>query len=261
MFERNTRTSFIRLAGFVASLVLILSSLGLNLSGHATASDAGGPILQGTVSLPTATQTLPGGPTLTPTRTPTLTPVLAEAIGDINLRSGPGLDFDIVGELTAGTRVPVVGRSINYPWLLVAWEQAPGGQAWVFEQLVIIHGDLTTVPIVQEPELPTVDPTQQAIQETATVLQQTPGAAETATADAFFIPTGVYTATPGGAGGAIPGALPTFTPVLSSGDQASIIQPPLVEPTRRRGPAPAVVIISLGLMGILTLGVGLLRRL
>ena len=210
------------------------------------------------VILPTATLTPIGGPTATPSRTPTTTPVLAEAIGEANLRAGPGLDFDIVGTLLAGNPVPVIGRSVRYPWYLVAWADGPDGAAWVFDQLVTIIGDITTVPIVQDPAAPTIDPTQAAIQATATVLLQTPGAAETATTMALFAPTGIYTLTPGGAGGSAPGMLPTFT------QPPPYIQPTMLSVTApERGSdvlPPAVLIIALGAMGVLTMIVAVLRR-
>lgn len=213
------------------------------------------PVLQ--LTLPSPTPSPIGGPTATPTRTPTLAPVLAEAIGEANLRTGPGLDFDVVGTLLAGNPVPVIGRSVRFPWYVVEWEDTPGGQAWVFDQLVIITGDTTTVPIVEEPVAPTIDPTLAAIQATATVLLQTPGAAETATATALLAPTGVFTMTPGGPGGV--GRLATFT------EPPPYVQPTLLPPATNTsesiGPPPAVFIISSGALGLLSLILALLRRL
>jgi hypothetical protein len=237
-------------------------------TGIAQAAGSMPPILQvtatsappGQVQLPTATATILGGPTATPSRTPTLTPVLADAIDEANLRSGPGLDFDIVGTLTAGNPVPVIGRSVRFPWLLVAWEDAPNGQAWVFDQLVQVIGDITTVPVVEEPEAPTVNATQEAIQETAAVLLQTPGAAETATATAFAVPTGLLSQTPDLGGGAPAGSLPTFTPPQPYVQPEAVQESP-DDDTRQGLIQPAVVIIALGAMGVLTLVVGLLRRL
>ncbi len=216
------------------------------------------PSPQGQVNLPTATATTVGGPTATPSRTPTLTPVLAQMVGDpTNLRSGPGLDFDIVASLDIGTQLPLIGRWLGYDWLLVKWDEAPGGQAWVYAPLVVVVGDITTVPAVEPPQLPTIDPTQAVIQATATVLLQTPGAAETATAQALFLPTGVYTQTPGVASSS-GGSEPTFTV------PAPLNQPDVIGSRgdgTRSGIPPAVIIISLGAMGVLTLLVGLVRRL
>lgn len=252
-----------RIGLLVAALVITLATLGLG-TGIAGASPsaqvATATPTSGQIILPTATPTLIGGPTATPSRTPTLVPVLAEAIGEANLRSGPGLDFELVGTLSAGNPVPVVGRSVRFPWLLVLWQDAPGGQAWVFEQLVRVTGDITTVPIVTEPAPPTIDPTIAAIQATATVVLQTPGAIETATAMALIMPTGVYMQTPSGQEGIVVGMLPTFTPPPPYLQPEELPQPQAVA-AQRGGVPPAILIIGLGAMGLLMLGVGALRRL
>lgn len=251
------------IVGLTLCLVSLVTGVSVALADEAALQSATPTVSNpNQVSLPTATSTVIGGPTATPSRTPTLVPVLAEAIGEANLRSGPGLDFDVVGTLTAGNPVPIVGRSLRFPWYAVEWADGPNGQAWVFDQLVLITGDITTVPIVDEPELPTIDPTQAAIQATATILLQTPGAAETATATAFFAPTGVFTQTPG-AEALPPGVLPTYTPPADEAAVGPNIDVPSeIESADGRNPrvSPAVIILSLGGMGLLTLLVGLLRR-
>ena len=91
------------------------------------------------------------------------TVVMAEAMNQANLRAGPGTDFDLVGEITRGTQYPVIGRHPRFPWLLL---QLPDRQGWVFQQLVVVSGDLSTVPftdvIVGQPPTPalpvTTDP-------------------------------------------------------------------------------------------------------
>lgn len=217
------------------------------------------PTRPGQINLPTATSTQIGGPTATPSRTPTLTPVLARLIGTpTNLRSGPGLNFEVLAELDAGTELPLIGRWLGYDWLLVQWEESPTGDAWVYEPLVQVIGDITTVPAVEPPAEPTTDPFQAALDQTATIDLQTPGGAETATARALSQPTGVFTATPDG-GNAVAGVEPTFTPPDPYVQPDTILAPRPGETPN--GPAPAVIIISLGAMGLLTLGVGLLRRL
>ena len=256
--KRLNQTSPSRAILLLFGFSLILAALSLSVGHSVSALDD--PVLrqEATANLPTATPTSVGGPTATPSRTPTLVPVQVEAIGEANLRSGPGLDFDIVGQITVGNPVPVIGRSLQWPWYLVKWDESPSGQAWVFEQLVIVIGDITVIPFVDAPTLPTIDPTDAAIQETAQVLLQTPGAAETATATAFFLPTGVFTQTPNAAGG-IGGSAPTFTP--PAGD-AGIdgLRPTTTPPSERGGPAPAVMIISLAAMGGLMLILGVIRR-
>lgn len=211
------------------------------------------------IQLPTNTPTQAGGPTVTPSRTASIAPVTAQVITEANLRTLPSIDADIVATLEGGTTLPVVGRWIGYNWLLVSWIEAPGGQAWVHDSVVtIVSGDITTVPAVTPLAPPTIEPTLEALNATSTVILQTPGAVETATAAAFFAPSGVYTVTPGNP--LIAGVMPTFTPPEPY-VQPETLAAPEGSMQSRRGPAPAVLIIALGAMGLLTLIVGLLRRL
>jgi hypothetical protein len=263
MFTLRSRRLFLLTAGL---LIAIGVSFGVGAGGQVAASGVRLPLLQitntpvGQLALPTATATPPGGATATPSRTPTFPVVLIEAVGEANLRDGPGLDFNLVGTLTAGNPVPVIGRSPNFPWYVVEWEGAPEGVAWVYEELVIINGDITTIPIYADPTAPTLDPTQAAVQATATVLLQTPGAAETATATALFAPTGIFTSTPDAAG-TQPGGTPPppqFTPAPPVGQVTSL--PPIQTQPNGAGIPPAMVIITLGGLGILALVVSILRR-
>jgi uncharacterized protein YraI/beta-lactamase class A len=69
--------------------------------------------------------------------------VTAEAIGTANVRTGPGIEFDLVGTIASGTQYPIVGRSSRFPWLLI---ELPNSLGWVFTDLVTVRGDLNTVP-------------------------------------------------------------------------------------------------------------------
>lgn len=241
----------------MATIVVIIALLvsGQTAAGQDVLTPTFTPFRQ--LDLPTTTPTPIGGPTAMPTRTASLVPVLAEAIGEANLRTGPGLNFDTVGVLLAGNPIPVIGRSVRFPWYVVEWDDAPSGEAWVFDQLVFINGDITTVPVVEEPAAPTIDPTIAAIQATATILLQTPGAAETATATALMAPTGIYTMTPGGPEGVA--RLATFTEPPPYAQPT--ILPPARTPNEPSALPPAVFIISLSVLGILSLILTLLRRL
>lgn len=256
----------LRAGGLIAGLFLVLTTLAISASAaSAAAGDA--PMLQlgtptptpdGQINLPTATPTVLGGPTATPSRTPTVTPVIVRTIGDpvTNLRSAPSLDSEVLAELPPGTDLPVIGRWLGYDWFLVQWQDAPNAQAWIYKPLVIVIGDETTIPAVTPPPQPTLDPAQVDAFASATALLQTPGGDLTATALALIQPTGVYTATPPG-GGSFGVIAPTFTP------PPPFVQPedlPAPEGRTRGGIPPAVLIVSLGLMGLLTLVVGLVRR-
>ena len=59
----------------------------------------------------------------------------------INLRSGPGTSYAIVGYAQTGDRLLVLGRSPDHDWIKVAYAPAPQGVAWVFNTLVALDGN------------------------------------------------------------------------------------------------------------------------
>lgn len=240
-------------------MLAIFLSVGASQAGVAAAQIVPPTPTGSQIQLPTTTPTQVGGPTATPSRTPSAAPVMAQVIEEANLRTLPSIDAEIVATLEGGTTLPILGRWVGYDWLLVAWAEAPGGQAWVHLSVVnLVGGDITIIPAVTPPDQPTIEPTQAALNATATIILQTPGAAETATAAALFAPSGVYTVTPGSL--AIAGVMPTFTPPEPYVQPETLVAPE-GSTQSRRGPAPAVLIIALGAMGLLMLAVGLLRRL
>ncbi|MDX2077496.1 MAG: serine hydrolase [bacterium] len=75
------------------------------------------------------------------------TGVVAEAIGSANLRSRPDTTADKLGEILKGTQYPVVGRSEFFPWVLLGDVTTFQPIGWVFNELVVITGDINTVPL------------------------------------------------------------------------------------------------------------------
>jgi hypothetical protein len=85
---------------------------------------------------PTATRT----PTPTDTFTPTPTPLpiaVVSAQQAVNVRSGPGTNFQPVGTLQPGTRVLVLGASEDGEWLNIVLED--GSNGWVSASLLSIE--------------------------------------------------------------------------------------------------------------------------
>jgi uncharacterized protein YraI len=75
------------------------------------------------------------------------TSITATAYGTINVRSGPGAQYEIVGQLSAGERVPVDGRdSETSGWLRILLEEELRG--WVASFAVLLDGDAATLPII-----------------------------------------------------------------------------------------------------------------
>jgi Tol biopolymer transport system component/LysM repeat protein len=67
--------------------------------------------------------------------------------GTVNLRSGPGTDYPVVGQVAEGEQVAAMGKSTDGNWLMVESSQVPGGVAWVSAGMVAP----VDVPVVQTP--------------------------------------------------------------------------------------------------------------
>ena len=85
-----------------------------------------------------------------------------ESNPQINVRSGPGTEYDRVGTLVANQEVVGKGRTAGGSWILIEYQGGPDGYAWVYSSYVDYTGDL---PIVVVPNTPTpritntIDPT------------------------------------------------------------------------------------------------------
>ncbi len=125
---------------------------------------------QGEVNTPTmVTVTAVGdlaATTATPTPTPaTPTPTIPTAptlktLTDLNVRSGPGLVYDLIGLLPAGASAEVTGRSEDQQWWQIRFAPAANGVGWVsadpaYASTVNTGG----VPVLPAPPSPTPSPT------------------------------------------------------------------------------------------------------
>jgi hypothetical protein len=212
------------------------------------------------LQFPTPTATA-GPPTETPTRTPTsLGRAVVEAISpDTNVRGGPDINENRVGQIQPGTQYPVVGKRFN--WYQIEYINSPTGTAWVYFEVVTLTGDPALIPELSLEDIPTVDPAFLAQQQTAEAVANTPGAAATLTAQVLITPTGIFTVVPGEGPTLVPGApLPTFTyPPYTPTPVAFPRTNPA--PAESGGIPPLVPILALGALGLMGLLVALLRRL
>ena len=103
---------------------------------------------------------------------------MISASGNVNLRSGPGTNYNIIGTLNAGMSLPVEG-SLN-GWFQV---NVPGvGTAWAFSGVVNLSGPCDNLSVSQPGALPPPQTTQEV-----TDLTSTPTATATATATATLV--------------------------------------------------------------------------
>ncbi len=73
----------------------------------------------------------------------------------VNVRSGPGTNFPVLGTARFGLEGEIIGRSANSRWWVVAVPSAPGGSGWVSADFVAVT-DAADVPIIASPAPPVV---------------------------------------------------------------------------------------------------------
>jgi uncharacterized protein YgiM (DUF1202 family) len=123
---------------------------------------------------PTATPTATIIPTITPTPvppTPTITPTPAASVrimgAGVNVRSGPGLVFPVIGSVRQDSEHKVTGANASGIWWRICCIDGDK-EGWVRSDLVEISGSLNDIPVIQVPT-PTPRPTA-----TATPIPPTP---------------------------------------------------------------------------------------
>lgn len=100
-------------------------------------------------------------PTLAPATTtplPTATPTgyhLTIRSRVQNVRSGPGIEYDVIGQVIQGTQARVLGANIDHSWLVIDYR---GQWGWLSANLVDTFGDGNLVPVIQPPATPTPAP-------------------------------------------------------------------------------------------------------
>lgn len=129
---------------WIVFAVIPLALVGLSLS---AGSGAAAPRLQATATLRVTAE----GP-------------VALVPDQVNVRMGPGTDYEVVGVLISGARVPALGQSPAGEWTQIFYAGVEGNTAWVYSRLIRLEGQ-GFLPVVEPPPTPTpritatIDPT------------------------------------------------------------------------------------------------------
>ncbi len=123
------------------------------------------PVSSTDTPIPTAAEAVDVA-TFTPIPVPTLTSVpspsipMASASGQaVNCRSGPALGWDVITLIQAGQSAEIVAKNADASWVEVKNPAIVGGLCWMSASVVTISGDLSRVPMVVAPPMPTGLPT------------------------------------------------------------------------------------------------------
>jgi hypothetical protein len=72
----------------------------------------------------------------------------------VNVRLGPGTEYDKIGVLIAGQQAPAVGRSAGGDWIMIVYPSQFGEYAWVYSRYVVLEPN-QLLPIIEPPPTPT----------------------------------------------------------------------------------------------------------
>jgi len=136
----------------VLLVLIIVAGCGPAPTPEPTATPTPPPALPPT-DTPMPTDTPVPTPVAPPTPTATPQPEAVVAVDLLNLRAGPGTNYDILTMMEEGTGLNVVGRTEANDWLKVV--TADGREGWVFAEMVTVSGDLGAIAVAQAPAAPT----------------------------------------------------------------------------------------------------------
>src|ERR1700760_1807773 len=91
--------------------------------------------------------TIPPSPSNSPS--PTGTPAILGSVNSlqsINMRSGPGVNFDALEALRPATRVQILGRNTDGTWLNIRMDD--GSEGWVSSDLIRLQPTETPFPSI-----------------------------------------------------------------------------------------------------------------
>jgi branched-chain amino acid transport system substrate-binding protein len=97
--------------------------------------------------------------TSTPVPSPTLDGLFATVVSQVlNVRTGPGTNYDVLGQLRQNETVRIIGGNTNLTWAVIEFR---GQQGWISTDpsLTQLTGDRRTVPVIAAPPSPTPGPT------------------------------------------------------------------------------------------------------
>ncbi len=76
-------------------------------------------------------------------------PIVTAGQRNVNIRSGPGTHYPIIGGLLAGQSLEIVGRNADFSWWQVS---TPNGLGWVAARVTTASNADESIPIVEVPQ-------------------------------------------------------------------------------------------------------------
>jgi len=143
----------------IRHLALLFLLLGLALYTAACGADTPPPpsptptIFLITATLPPTQTPRPSPTPLPPTPTPPVQPVEGQTTSQLNVRSAPSADGDLLGTVYMFAKVQIMGKDASGGWYLIQFPESPSGAGWITAQFVQVSGS-PDVPVIVEAAQP-----------------------------------------------------------------------------------------------------------
>jgi uncharacterized protein YraI len=140
-------SNVIQLKGLDSSGKSIVSSDAVFITIEAQPTPTPEPTLEPT-PIPTVAALTPAPQAAQPTAAPVL--IAPKPENDfVNVRAGPDINAQRLGQLNKGQSAPVRGKSTDGKWFQITFPGAPDGAAWVLGDVAQVTGDVNVLPVVQ----------------------------------------------------------------------------------------------------------------
>jgi len=73
-----------------------------------------------------------------------------------NVRSGPSVNYQVLGQVAEGEVIPIIGATVDFSWVVISYR---GQQGWLATYLLEVAGDRSQIPVIAPPATPTPGPT------------------------------------------------------------------------------------------------------
>lgn len=192
-----------------------------------------------------------------------------QTLGATNVRSGPGIEYDVIGQLVYLEVRYIVGRAETAEWWLIQFNNGQFG--WVADNIVLVQGYTPIVPIVEAPPLNGSTPTPGATWNPTPIpfCTVTPVPTDTPTATAATTSSAsvaeVATETPTPTEPAPTEVRPTNTPIVQPtavplDPPATIIATPVNSNSPDEGGSGGIIFLGIGVVLVIGLVVFFTRR-
>lgn len=121
---------------FIILVVFIISSTACSAEPSVPDTPTPTPPLFITATLPPTQTPRPSATPEPPTATVPVKPVEGQTISQLNVRSAPSADSDLLGTIQFSTKVQIVGKDPTGSWWMITYPDSPTGKGWVTAQFV-----------------------------------------------------------------------------------------------------------------------------